>query len=73
VRPGVESPEFRLAVRVMVQRREVALELNEELGFALTEFRSPAHMCDGPVGVGKHLRDALGVPIEEQLAWRDEW
>ncbi len=73
VRPGVESPEFRLAVRVMVQRREVALELNEELGFALTEFRSPAHMSDGPVAVGKHLRDALGIPIDEQLAWRDEW
>lgn len=73
VRPGVESPEFRLAVRVMVQRREVALELNEELGFALTEFRSRAHMSDGPVAVGKHLRDALGIPIDEQLAWRDEW
>lgn len=73
VRPGVESPEFRLAVRVMLQRREVALELNEELGFDPPEFRSAAHISEGPASVGKHLRDALGVAVEEQLAWRDEW
>lgn len=73
VRPGVESPEFRLAVRVMLQRREVALELNEELGFDPPDFRSAAHISEGPASVGKHLRDALGVAVEEQLAWRDEW
>lgn len=73
VRPGVESPEFRLAVRVMLQRRAVALELTEELGLALTEFRSAAQMSEGPSTVGKHLRDALDVAIEEQLSWRDEW
>lgn len=73
VRPGVESPEFRLALRTMLQRREVALQLNEELGFTLAEFRTAAHIAEGPVAVGKRLRDALGIAIEEQLAWRDEW
>lgn len=73
VRPGVESPEFRLALRVMLQRREVAIQLNEELGFALPEFRTVAHISEGPVAVGERLRDALGVPVAEQLAWRDEW
>lgn len=48
VRPGVESPEFRLALRTMLQRREVALQLNEELGFTLTEFRTAAHIAEGP-------------------------
>jgi len=41
VRPGVESPEFRLALRVMSQRREVALELSEELSVDVEEFNSP--------------------------------
>lgn len=57
----------------MLQRREVAIQLNEELGFALPEFRTVAHISEGPVAVGERLRDALGVPVAEQLAWRDEW
>ncbi len=73
VRPGVESPEFRLALRVMLQRREVAIQLNEELGLALPEFRTAAHISEGPVAVGQRLREALGLAIEKQLAWRDEW
>src|SRR2546426_12031944 len=48
VRPGVESPEFRLALRVMSQRRELALDLSEELGVTLDEFRAAAHMSEGP-------------------------
>lgn len=73
VRPGVESPEFRLALRVMLQRRELALQLIEELGFALPEFRTVAHLSEGPAAVGQRLREAMGVGVEQQLAWRDEW
>ncbi len=73
VRPGVESPEFRLALRVMLQRRELALQLNDELGIAVPEFRTVARLSEGPATVGQRLREALGVAIEQQLAWRDEW
>ena len=73
VRPGVESPEFRLAVRLMLQRREVALELAEELGAAWSEFKATAHISEGPTTVGRRVRDVLGLSIERQLAWRDEW
>lgn len=73
VRPGVESPEFRLAMRVMLQRRELAIQLNDELGFAVPEFRTAARISEGPTTVGQRLREALGVAIEQQLAWRDEW
>jgi transcriptional regulator with XRE-family HTH domain len=38
MKPGVESPEFRLAVRLMSLRREVGLDLSEELGVPITEF-----------------------------------
>jgi Zn-dependent peptidase ImmA (M78 family)/transcriptional regulator with XRE-family HTH domain len=73
VRPGVESPEFRLAMRVMLQRRELAIQLNDELGFAVPEFQTTARLSEGPTTVGQRLREAMGVTVEQQLAWRDEW
>lgn len=73
VRPGVESPEFRLALRVMSQRREVALELNEELGITTADFSIAAHISEGPAAVGRRVREALGVTIAEQRGWRDDW
>lgn len=73
VRPGVESPEFRLAVRTMLQRREVALELAEELGRPWSEFATRAHLHEGSSVVGRRLRDVLNVAIEQQFGWRDEW
>jgi len=73
VRAGDESPEFRLAVRIMLQRREVAVELAEELGLEWGDFRAVAHIAEGPTAVGRRLRDALALSIERQLAWRDEW
>lgn len=73
VQTGVESPEFRLAVRVMLQRRQVTLELSEELGQSWPEFEASARQSDGATKVGQRLRALLGVSIEQQLAWRDEW
>ena len=73
VRPGVESPEFRLALRVMSQRREVALELNEELGVGVEDFKFTAHLSESTSTVGGRLRIALGVTADEQLGWTSDW
>ena len=73
VRPGVEPPELRLALRVMSERRELSLELSEELGQGVTEFRTPAHLSEGAQEVGRRLRSLLGISTPEQLGWRDEW
>ena len=73
VRPGLESPEFRLALRIMLQRRELAVQLNDELGFSIPEYRTVAHISEGPVEVGQRLRGTLAVDIKQQLEWRDEW
>ncbi len=73
VRPGDESPEFRLALRVMSQRREVALELNEELGAPVEEFRITAHLSESTAAVGARLREALGITADEQFAWTSDW
>ena len=73
VRPGVESPEFRLALRVMLQRREVALELTEELGVPLEDFRFSAHLSESPAAIGARLRETLGITADAQIAWTSDW
>jgi transcriptional regulator with XRE-family HTH domain len=50
VEPGAESPELRLALRVMSHRRQVALDLIEELGNPISGFQTPAHLLEAPEG-----------------------
>lgn len=73
VSPGTESPELRLAIRVMSQRREVSLNLNEELGHRVQSFSTGAYLNESPGIVGARLRSLIGVSAQEQLSWRDEW
>ena len=73
VAPGVESPELRLALRTMSYRREILLGLLEEMEQGLTEFNAQAHMREAPAEVGQRLRVLLGVDLQEQLQWKDEW
>lgn len=73
VRPGVESPEFRLALRVMLQRRTLAVQLSDDLGVGAAEFRASARIAEGAAIVGARLREAIGITSDQQAAWRDEW
>ena len=73
VQPGAESPEFRLAVRVMSQRREAALELSEELSVSVAEFSITAHLSETPAVVGARLRESFGITGDEQPRWKSEW
>lgn len=73
VRPGVESPELRFAIRLMSLRRESALDLAAQLGTPVEEFSIEGHLEEGPAALAARLREALGVTLEEQFAWTDEW
>jgi Zn-dependent peptidase ImmA (M78 family)/transcriptional regulator with XRE-family HTH domain len=73
IEPGAESPELRLAIRVMSQRREVALQLSGELDHTVPDFNLALHPSDVAVAAGERLRSLLGITSEEQLEWRDEW
>jgi Zn-dependent peptidase ImmA (M78 family) len=73
VQPGAESPELRLAIRMMSYRREAAIGLSEELGYPLREFTLTAHLNEPPQTVGARLRAALGVTPREQQGWHNEW
>ncbi len=73
VTPGQESPELRLALRQMINRRETALSLMEELGEEPVTFGLQAHLRESPAEVGARLRAGLGVDVAVQKSWRDEW
>lgn len=73
VTPGQETPELRLALRQMINRRETALGLMEELGESVTPFTLEAHPSEDASAVGARLRAALGITNEAQSGWRDEW
>jgi len=70
VKPGSESPEFRLAIRLMMQRRELALELGSD-GFA--DFPLAVRFSDGAETASARIRAALSIPVETQASWKDEW
>ncbi len=57
----------------MSSRRETALELAEQVGFATEPFTSSARLNEAPKDVAHRLRGALGVTGTQQLAWENEW
>lgn len=73
IEPGLESPELRLAIRVMSQRREVALQLSGELDHPVPEFNLTLHPSEPPVAAGARLRSVLGITSGKQLEWGNEW
>ncbi|HEX7408956.1 MAG TPA: XRE family transcriptional regulator [Candidatus Binatia bacterium] len=73
VKPGAESPELRLALRELHRRREVALELFEENEEEPPRFNLHARLHEDPEDVGRRLRKALAVPLDDQLHWPNEY
>ncbi len=73
VEVGAESPALRLAIRQMLNRRALALDLLQELGESAPTFDLAARFDEGPATVGVRLRERLGVSIEAQLGWANEW
>jgi Zn-dependent peptidase ImmA (M78 family)/transcriptional regulator with XRE-family HTH domain len=69
---GAESPALRLAIRRMLSRRVLALDLADELGEALPSFDLIAHLHETPSVVGARLRVALMLRLDTQLAWANE-
>jgi transcriptional regulator with XRE-family HTH domain len=69
VQPGVESPELRLAIRIMSQRREIALQLSEELGIPVTEFATSLRLTERPTEAGSRLRGFTHVP-SDKVYWQ---
>lgn len=68
---GIERSEIRFEIRRAHARRDVALELYEEVEGPFPEFSVEASLRDPPDELGIRLREALGVALAQQFAWRN--
>lgn len=73
--PGSTMPTVDSAIvieeRRARQRRELALELADELEEPIPPFTMSTSLQEDPEAVGAHLREGLGVTDELQSKWRD--
>jgi transcriptional regulator with XRE-family HTH domain len=73
VQPGAESPELRLALREMIRRRQVAVNLVYELGDEPETFNFLTHLTESSEAVAARLREKLGIDVQTQLGWSNEY
>lgn len=71
VAPLVESPKLLLEIRRAHERRELALELLEDLEEVPPPFPLSASMQEDPELVAVRIRAFLDVPLERQWSWTD--
>lgn len=73
--PGVGarsySPALQLEIRAANERRELALELAEDLEQEIPKFTLTATMQEDSETIGARIRTALGITTDLQLHWRD--
>jgi Zn-dependent peptidase ImmA (M78 family) len=69
--PRRYSPGLTLEVRAAQQRRELALELLEDLGEEPLPFTFTATLEDDPEATGERIREVLDVTYNVQRQWRD--
>ncbi len=60
-------------IRRAEYRREVALDLHEDLDIVVPEFKYQASLSEDPEEVGETLREIIGVSLEEQTQWTDDY
>jgi Zn-dependent peptidase ImmA (M78 family)/DNA-binding XRE family transcriptional regulator len=60
------SPELALQIRSAHQRRELALDLHDDLGEPVRPFELKATLIDDPEAIGKEVRRFLGVTDADQ-------
>jgi Zn-dependent peptidase ImmA (M78 family) len=65
------SRELAFEVRSAQERRQVAVELNSELGEELPLWDIRATLQDDPEAVAAKLREHLSIATEQQSRWRD--
>ena len=72
IKAGEESPELRFALRDMIYRRRIALNLMEELGNIPEDFSLAASLNENAETLAQRVRKLLNVSIEEQFKWEND-
>ena len=69
---GEDSPALLLEMRRAGYRREVAVELLDELDEEIPALTLTADQSDDPEELGARIRGLLGIDYERQMAWRSD-
>ena len=64
------SPQLHLQIRAAQERREIAIDLLQEIGETVPELPISATLDDDPETVGANVRRHLRITDAEQRAWR---
>ncbi len=64
-----KSPELRLAIRQVRERREIAYELAENIAHRISPVPISADIRRDPERLGHEIRALLGVSLEDQYKW----
>ncbi len=70
--PGEESSELRFALRDLLFRRRVAMELMEEIGNVPERFSHTAKLSEIPEELSRRIRQLLGISVEIQQKWGND-
>lgn len=68
-----EPVQLKLEIRRAMYRREVALELNEELNIKPIQFNYKIKLEEDPEIIGDRIRGILGIDIESQIKWKGSY
>ena len=66
------TPQLQLQIRAAQERREIALDLLEEIGEEVSELSISANLDEDPEIVGTNVRRHLRITDAKQRAWRDK-
>lgn len=70
---GPMSPQLTYAIRRAHERREIALDLFEDLGSLPPVIDVRASLDEAPSAVAKRIREYLGVTFDAQTQWRQPY
>ncbi|AXE63605.1 hypothetical protein BBF93_04750 [Hyphomonas sp. CACIAM 19H1] len=69
--PAIVGPKLAFEIRAAQERRQIALELYDDLGEEAPSLGISASVGDSPEEVAAAIRGRLGVSVEAQMQWRD--
>lgn len=70
---GEESPELAQQVQLATQRRNIALQLYEDLGETPQSFHLSASINDDIDQLAASIRDKLKITLAQQTSWNNEY
>ena len=70
---GRSSPDLLLAIRRCRERREIALDLYEQLDAEPTPLDLTVSLRDDPEKIAGQIRSLVKLSLEEQRSWQDQY